>query len=138
MNKTVVLLMAALFLLAACRSKAVQENVTSIAVNGGSYYEVDAQQLSGMLENKDFVLVNVHIPFEGNIPATDLSIPYDQVEQHLGQLPADKDAKIFLYCRSDGMSHIAAAELVSLGYTNVWHLAGGFVGWKQAGYAFEE
>ncbi len=86
-----------------------------------------------MLAAKDFTFINVHTPFDGSIAKTDLSIPYDQIEQNLNKLPADKNAKIVLYCRSGRMSNIAAKKLVSLGYTNIWELAGGMAAWQQAG-----
>jgi rhodanese-related sulfurtransferase len=93
-----------------------------------------------MLKNKDFPLVNVHIPFEGNIPDTDLSIPYDQITEspYLSRLPVDKEAKIVLYCRSGRMSGISAEALVGLGYKNIWNLQGGMVEWEQAGFDIEQ
>ena len=101
---------------------------------GGSYTDVSAVDLAAMLETKAFPLVNVHIPYEGEIEGTDLFIPFDEVGQNLDELPADKDARIVLYCRSGSMSAAAARELVGLGYTDVWNLDGGMIAWKQAGY----
>ncbi len=122
--------------LAACQSKTVTGE--AIQVEGGSYTNVSASDLAQMLKNKNFVFINVHIPFDGNIAGTDLSIPYDEIESNLSQLPADKNAQVVLYCRSGRMSQMAAETLVKLGYTNIWNLKGGMVDWEQAGYDIEK
>lgn len=101
---------------------------------GGSYTDVSAVGLAAMLEEKDFPLINVHIPYAGEIEETDLFIPFDEIEQHLDELPADKGARVVLYCRSGSMSATSARVLVGLGYTDVWNLDGGMIAWKQAGY----
>jgi len=105
-----------------------------VQVNGGSYWDITPAQLNSMLEHKDFLLVNVHIPYEGEIPQTDLFVPYNEIEENLSKFPKDMDAKIVLYCRSGSMSAIAARELVKLGFTNVSNLAGGMVEWEKQGY----
>jgi rhodanese-related sulfurtransferase len=91
-----------------------------------------------MLKTKDFVLINVHIPFAGNIPNTDLSIPYNEIQQNRSHFPENNSAKIVLYCSSGRMSQIAAEELVSLGYTSIWNLEGGMVDWERAGFDLEK
>jgi len=123
-------------LLVSCQSKSITGEDVSTA--GGSYKNVTPKELNTMLKNKDFVFINVHIPFAGNISGTDISIPYDQIEQNLSQLPSDKNAKVVLYCRSGHMSQIAAEKLVSLGYTNVWTLKGGMSDWEKAGFDLEK
>jgi len=86
-----------------------------------------------MLDYGSLTLINVHIPYEGEIPGTDLFIPFDEIADYLDQLP-DKDAPIVLYCRSGSMSTSAARDLAALGYTNVLEVDGGFNAWKAAGY----
>lgn len=91
-------------------------------------------QLAAMLAQKNFFLVNVHIPYEGEIKDTDAFIAYDSIADNLDKLPQDKNAKIVVYCRSGGMSAIAAIELVRLGFTQVSDLAGGMIDWEKSGY----
>jgi rhodanese-related sulfurtransferase len=126
---------------AACSSSASTEagdvnladETQVVPVEGGSYTDVSVKGLASMLETKDFELVNVHIPYAGEIEQTDAFVPFDQVEQNLSSFPADKDAQIVVYCRSGGMSAISARELVRLGYTNVWNLDGGMNAWAASG-----
>ena len=140
------LLILAPFLLTACIGKSAkpQAQVGSetipgqkVPVSGGEYTNISVKEFQEMMKSKDFVLVNVHIPYEGDIANTDLSIAYDEIDQHLDQLPANKDARIVLYCRSGRMGSIAAESLAGLGYTNVANLKGGMVAWEQAGLPIE-
>jgi rhodanese-related sulfurtransferase len=95
--------------------------------------KVSPAELADMLAGpRDFTLVNVHTPYEGNLPSTDLSIAYDTIDQHLDELPS-KDAKIVLYCRSGRMSNIASQRLAELGYTHVYDLVGGMQAWEASG-----
>ncbi len=130
------ILILSIVILAACgqTSPISTTGPEEIQVNGGSYWNITPAQLISMLENKDFLLVNVHIPYEGEIPQTDLFVPYNQIEENLSQFPQDKGAKIVLYCRSGSMSAIAARTLVKLGFSNVWNLDGGMVEWEKQGY----
>jgi len=126
------------FLVAACTGStqsspaAEAPKPEQLTKNTDGYTDITVNQLASMLSQKDFTLVNVHVPYAGDIPETDLSIPYDQIEQNLNQLP-DKDAPIVVYCRSGGMSTVAAKKLAALGYTNVLELDGGMNAWKSAG-----
>lgn len=99
---------------------------------------IGPDELSAMLTMKDFKLIDVHIPEQEHIPGTDELIPFNTVTNSQSKLPQDKDAKIVLYCRSGSMSRRASEDLIKMGYTNVYNLAGGLNAWKQSGYDVED
>lgn len=109
------------------------DTVAGFAKNANGYADISVEQLAALMEEEDMTLVNVHIPYEGEIPQTDLFIPYDEIAEHTDSLPG-KDDRIVLYCRSGSMSTTAAQDLVSLGYRNVLEVDGGFNAWKAAGF----
>ncbi len=128
------LLLSAVALTACGKASPTAPQGNEVKVDGGSYGNITVAQLKAMLDNKDFLLVNAHIPYGGEIPETDIFVPYNEIEQNLSRLPDDKEANIVVYCRSGPMSATAARTLVSLGFTNVWRLDGGFVEWERQGY----
>lgn len=98
-----------------------------------SYRQLSPQALKVALRHKNFLMVNVHIPYQGQISGTDRLISFDTIGRS-SLLPANKNAPIVLYCRSGRMSAIAARTLVAKGYTRVSELTGGFNAWTDAGY----
>ena len=100
----------------------------------GSYTDVGAVDLAAMLKVKNLTLINVHVPYAGEIEGTDLFIPFDQVIERAAELPADKSARVVVYCRSGRMSAVAARALIDLGYRDVWNLDRGMKAWQRAGY----
>ena len=99
-----------------------------------TYTKISVQQLNKMLQDKDFTLINVHIPYAGEIPQTDLFIPYNEIEENVAQLPTNKDARLVVYCRSGPMSATAAKTLIKLGYTRVFDVDGGMRAWRAMGH----
>jgi rhodanese-related sulfurtransferase len=97
------------------------------------YVNISVDQFVAMLKKKDFVLINVHIPYEGEIPLTDFFIPYNAIDQYKEKLPRQKDAMIVVYCKTGPMSAIAAEKLVSMGYTKVFNFQGGMRAWERSG-----
>ncbi|OCB51878.1 sulfurtransferase [Mycobacterium vulneris] len=127
------LTVTAAVLLAGCGSSADLPPVSSGAVSVTSHRLLDADEFAATIGESDTLTINVHVPYEGDIPGTDLSIPFDRIAEHSDRLPGDRGVTIAVYCRSGPMSTTAAETLKSLGYTDVVELDGGMKAWRASG-----
>lgn len=117
---TILVILISIPFLSGC---AFQQETTS--TESVSVKNISAIELKQMLENKDFFLLDVHIPEQEHIEGTDVFIPFDQIAQNLEMLPEDRNTPLVVYCRSGNMSLTASQQLIELGYTNVSNLEGG-------------
>ena len=102
-----------------------------------TYQALSAGDLATWLEQKDFLLINVHIPYAGQLPSTDAHIAYTDLDGLVAALGEDTGTKAVLYCLTGPMSTKAVNDLVAMGYYGLWDLEGGMKGWKAAGYPID-
>jgi rhodanese-related sulfurtransferase len=133
-------LMTVLAVLAAgCDSDSENENQISAgaepgteAPTGEAYARLDPAAFADRMKEESAVVINVHIPYEGELEDTDEFIPYDKIVGD-SRLPDDKDTQILLYCRSGRMSEESGAALYKAGYKKLAHLEGGMNAWEHSG-----
>jgi len=68
--------------------------------------------------------IDVRTPEEytdGHVPLA-VNIPYDQIGDRIGQVTRNKDANIYVYCRSGHRAGIAKDALEKAGYEHVINL----------------
>jgi rhodanese-related sulfurtransferase len=92
------------------------------------------EQLADRLLEKQFLMVDVHVPYEGEIPGTDTSISYLELDALQACIGADRGRDVVLTCMSDHMSTVAGEELLRRGYRNLSHVVGGMRAWQAAGH----
>ena len=60
------------------------------------------------------------------------------IERDIEQLVPDKSTELILYCGGGYRSALAADVLQTMGYTNVFSMAGGWKAWQESGAPIEE
>lgn len=78
----------------------------------------------------EVIIVDVREPYEfesGHIKDA-VNLPSGSIASLAEEQLPDKDAMIYLYCRSGARSRAAAMQLVNMGYTNLYDL-GGIINW---------
>ncbi len=65
------------------------------------------------------------------------SVPIEDIDEYVGEFPADRDAPIITVCERGNQSVLGVLYLVSLGYTNARSLNGGTRGWIAKGHPVE-
>ena len=95
------------------------------------YENISPEDAKQRLDNeKGIILLDVRTQEEydeKHIPDSIL-IPVDEIEEDAPAELADKDATIFVYCRSGNRSVTASEVLVKMGYTKIYNL-GGIIDW---------
>ncbi len=89
-----------------------------------------------LLENPPFLLdvrEQAEWDTDGYIEGAVL-VPLRTIAASLDALPADKGAPIVIYCKAGTRGAIAMTVVQMLGYTNVRNMAGGIMGWINAGF----
>lgn len=132
----IVLTASAILLSGGCASgnNAAPATSTSVAATSGL---VGPDEFAQRVEDPKVVTINVHVPNEGNIAGTDLTIPFDQIATST-KLPTDLATPLAVYCRSGNMSAPAVKDLKAKGYTNIVELSGGYDAWVQSGRTLEK
>jgi rhodanese-related sulfurtransferase len=118
--------------MAACASAAAPD-IPSAPQSAASVRLADPDAFAAAVLEPTRVTINVHVPFEGNIEGTDLSVPFDQIVAQSGRLPADRRTGLAVYCRSGPMSAIAIDALKSLDFIDIVELRGGMRAWQADG-----
>lgn len=119
--------------LTACvgRQQSQPENATTQGVEKMTYREILPDELRERLQSANPpVVVDVREPNEtaqGHIKGAKL-IPLGQLAGHLNEL--DPLTELVMVCRSGNRSSQAARALVANGYTKVYNLTGGMMGWR--------
>ena len=112
---------------------ASDEPTTRETAAGAELGRLDPEQFAARMGNPDAAVINVHVPYEGELESTDAFIHFERIVGD-AQLPEDKDSEVLLYCMTGRMSDIAGKALIGqAGYTDVAHLEGGMKAWEAAG-----
>jgi len=111
-----------------CAQNKQQDKATSAA----EYHQISAEEAKKMLdENSKIILLDVRSEAEykeKHIPQATL-LPLPEIGSKAATVLPDKDALILVYCRSGMRSRSASNQLVSMGYTRVYDIAGGINAW---------
>jgi rhodanese-related sulfurtransferase len=96
---------------------------------------VTVDELAGYIERNEVAVIDNNGQesyARGHIPGARW-VGHDQVTAAV--LPADRAARVVFYCHNEQCTacHTAARQAIGLGYTNVYILPAGIVGWTTAG-----
>ncbi|MCX7842091.1 MAG: rhodanese-like domain-containing protein [Clostridia bacterium] len=125
----IIFILAVLAIMAACSTilKNAKLKEAEVTEAKASYTDISPQEAKKRLESdKTIILLDVRTVeenLEKRIPNSVL-IPVDVIDKEAEKRLPDKDAEIFVYCRSGRRSVIAAKSLVRMGYTRVYNLGG--------------
>ncbi|RKS87402.1 rhodanese-related sulfurtransferase [Orbus hercynius] len=104
-----------------------QKHVKEITIDEVKHL-MDSQQLPLFIDvREDNEWLNNHLPYAKHLGR-------GVIERDIETLVPNKQTTMILYCGGGYRSVLAAESLQKMGYSNVLSMAGGYRGWKEAGY----
>jgi len=96
---------------------------------------VESQVLAARIASGDAPLildVRTRAEFaEGHLPGA-INIPHDELAGRIGELGAERNAEVVVYCGSGRRAGLAESVLVETGFSNIHDLSGHWRGWSGA------
>ena len=115
MPKFVAFSLIGVCLLTGCASSEMRES--------DAYHSITAEEAYRMISELDsYIILDVRTESEyakKHIPGA-ISIPLGQIKDRAESELPDKDAMIFVHCKSGGRSTMASKELFKMGYNNIY------------------
>ncbi len=111
-------------LCAGCSSKL---NVQVLPAEETPVVKIKAEEAKARLDQSDkIIIVDVRTPAEYNEAHIENAVllPLDSIRDNAAAVIPDPAAVYFVYCRSGVRSATAAAQLVEMGYKNIYDLGG--------------
>lgn len=109
-----------------------QNKQSNTGTSTAEYHQISAEEAKKMLDaNHNIILLDVRSEEEYNakyIPGATL-LPLPEIGSKAATVLPDKNAVILVYCRSGARSRNASYQLVSMGYSQVYDIAGGISSW---------
>lgn len=129
MIKYIIIVLAILVLLAACKSeKTGRDNGTEISAT-----DLSIDEAKELIENQeDLFILDVRSKDEydaGHIEGAVL-IPLGELEGRLGEVVELKDKPVLVYCRSGNRSSQAVKILLNNDFSQIYHMKDGFMNYK--------
>lgn len=93
----------------------------------GEFKQVSEKDVRGLVESKACIIdVREIDEYELSHIIGAVNIPLSEIRKRTNEIP--KDEPVYMHCRSAQRSYNAARALQNLGYTNIYNIAGGFMG----------
>jgi rhodanese-related sulfurtransferase len=112
-----------------------RELISIQASNLENYTNVSVTEAIKLIENTTtlFILdVRTEEEYNAGHINDSVLIPYNQIESRQDELPQNKSRPILVYCRLGGRSVTASITLITLNYTCVYNMLGGYTAWIEA------
>ncbi|SFJ97092.1 rhodanese-like domain-containing protein [Methylophaga sulfidovorans] len=95
--------------------------------------EISCEQAASMLDNATLIDVREPAEFDAGHISGAIHIPRGMLEFSLDSHPslANLETPVIIYCKTGGRSALAAKTLESMGYKEVYSVAGGYEAWQQ-------